>query len=110
MKNVKAVTNFGEAQILIELLAVACENTREQITDQTLFAIRVISTYVTFYKAVISEAYLRELGKGLPKTQSVEIKRWPADNGLTTGLDLAESEGRKAVLEAMTKIRQKLLQ
>jgi hypothetical protein len=110
LKNVKATTDFGEAQILAEILAVADENTRENVTDQNLFAVRVISTYVTFYKAEIPKAYLQELGRGLPKTQVVVIRRWPGQNGLRSGFDLAQPDGRQAVLTALAKIHRFLLQ
>jgi hypothetical protein len=72
-------------------------------------AIRVISTYVTFYKAVITSAYWKELESGLPKEQSVRIQRWPARNGLKSGFNLAEPTGRQQVLEALAKIRESLL-
>jgi hypothetical protein len=110
LKNVKATTNFGEAQILAKILAVAVENTREKITDQNLFAIRIISTYVTFYKAVITKAYLRKLSRGLPDTHSIMVQRWPGENGLKTGFDLAEPGGRQSALMALARIHQFLLQ
>ena len=78
--------------------------------DQTLWAIRVISSYVTFYKAVIPTRYWMELEKGLPNKQKFEIERWPAENGLTTGFDLAEPDGRRTVLTELVKIRESLLQ
>lgn len=108
--NVKATTDFGEAQIFAGLLAMADENTREQVTDQVLFAVRVISTYVTFYRAIIPKSYLKELSRGLPKTQSVTIRRWPKKNGLRTGFDISDSDGRQTVLMALAKIRQFLSQ
>ncbi|RGB22925.1 hypothetical protein C1646_729595 [Rhizophagus diaphanus] len=110
LENVDATTDFGEAQILAEILAVASVNTKEKVTNQTLFAVRVISTYVTFYKATISKAYLKEIRKGLPKKRSIEIRRWPGQNGLRTGFDLADPRGRQAALTALARIRQFLLQ
>ena len=50
----------------------------------------------------------REL-RGLPKEQSVVIKRWPGKNGRTTGLNLAEPDGRKMMITGLIKIRQHLL-
>jgi hypothetical protein len=110
LENVDTTTDFGEAQILAEILAVASVNTKERVTNQTLFAVRVISTYVTFYKATISKKYLKELIKGLPKRRSIEIRRWPGQNGLRTGFDLADPTGRQAVLTSLARIRQFLLQ
>jgi len=51
-----------------------------------------------------------ELEKGLPNKQKFEIERWPAENGLTTGFDLAEPDGRRTVLTELVKIRESLLQ
>ncbi|CAG8604921.1 7820_t:CDS:2 [Ambispora leptoticha] len=104
---------FGEAQIAGEILAGASDNEaiESYSTDQEMFAIRVISTYVTFYRTTISPLYWEELvrDRGLPKEQSVVIKRWPGENGRTTGLNLAEPDGRKAVITDLIKIRQHLL-
>ena len=103
---------FGEAQLAAEMLSLGDENNRlaEEHRNQTIFGVRVISTYVTLYKTVISAAYWEELGRGLPVDQSVVIKRWPGANGLRTGFNLAEPDGRQAVLTALVKIRQSLLQ
>jgi hypothetical protein len=57
---------------------------------------RVISTYMTFYKAVIpTEYWLYELSRAL-KTETI-IKRWTGKNGKWNGLDLVESDGRRAI-------------
>jgi hypothetical protein len=83
--------------------------TKEYYRDQTIFAVRAISTYVTFYKAVIPAEYWKELDQGLPKGHSVEIQRWPAENVLEGGFDLAEPDGRQTVLTSLIKIRQFIL-
>ncbi|CAG8737707.1 7288_t:CDS:2, partial [Funneliformis caledonium] len=56
-------------EIAVEIFACGSENIRlgETPKDQTLWAIRVISTYVTFYKAIIPASYWIELANGLPK-------------------------------------------
>jgi len=63
------------------LLTAACgdENIRQSrvVTDQTIFAVRVVSSYVTFYKAEIPTAYWKELARRLPQKQSITILRWP---------------------------------
>ena len=59
---------------------------------------------------MIPATYWMELENGLPKEQKIEIERWPAENGLMTGFDLAEPGGRRSVLTALTKIRESLLQ
>jgi hypothetical protein len=61
-----------------------------QYTNQTIFAIRVIGTYFTFYKAIIPAEYWKEFEKGLPQKNSVIVTRYPEINGKQTGLDIAE--------------------
>ncbi|RHZ69106.1 hypothetical protein Glove_290g90 [Diversispora epigaea] len=103
LKNVKPGSDY-------EILACGDENKRlinlNKWTDQTIYAVRVISTFVTFYKTTISKKYWDELIEGFPKTHSVVIQRWPGENGMDTGLDLSEPNGRKAILTAFSKIRQ----
>ncbi len=57
------------------MLAVADENTAEELTDQNIFTIHVISTYITFYNAMISKKYLKEIGKSLPRKHSIQVQR-----------------------------------
>ncbi|GBB96033.1 hypothetical protein RclHR1_02670002 [Rhizophagus clarus] len=100
--------DFEETRIAAEILSCGDKNRRRthEDSDQTIFAIRLISTYVTFYKAVITTPYWKELNYGLPLKHSVLIKRWPGKNGLRTGLDITDPNGRKEVLLALAKIRQ----
>ncbi|CAG8459675.1 17736_t:CDS:2 [Dentiscutata erythropus] len=106
LKNVRNLTNYGETQLAAKIIACGNENVMDKVTDQIIFAMRVISMHVTFYKATIPKEYWANLHKGLPKKHSVEIMRWPAENGERTGLDLANPEGRKRVLRSLVKIRQ----
>src|SRR5688572_4988226 len=94
-----------------EILACANENMRRsgRHIDQTLFAIRAISTYFTFYMATIPANYWQELHIGLPESGSVEIQRWPGENGAQTGLDIADPAGRKKIIISLLKIREFLL-
>ncbi|RHZ82532.1 hypothetical protein Glove_109g82 [Diversispora epigaea] len=109
IKNVGELTNYGETQLACEILACGNANAMDKISDQTIFAMRVISMHVTFYKAVIPKEYWVELYKGFPKKKSVEIMRWPIKNGKRTGLDLADPGGREKVLKSLVKIRQFVL-
>ncbi|CAG8758998.1 3785_t:CDS:2, partial [Racocetra persica] len=80
-------------------------------TNYTVYAVRIISTYVTFYKTVIPSSYFEELSEeGLPQKQSVEILRWPEENIPIAGLNIAEPEGRREVLEILIKIRKHLVE
>lgn len=53
---------------------MAYENAREKISDQTLFAVRVISTYVTFYKVTIPAKYPQELNRYFQKSSQLNLK------------------------------------
>nr|CAG8437062.1 7477_t:CDS:2 [Entrophospora candida] len=109
LKNILA-PDFGEAQIFAKILACGSENVSDELIHQTIYAIRVISSYVTFYKAEIPIMYWKELKRGLPQKQMIKILRWPGENNKVSGLDLAIPKDRHAVFEAITKIRQSLLQ
>ncbi|CAG8440201.1 3053_t:CDS:2 [Diversispora eburnea] len=71
----------------------------DEVSNQVLFVIRFISTYITFYKAEISSKYWYKLVEGLPINSSLKIKRWPGENYKKNGLDLVDPDGRKVVLE-----------
>ncbi|CAG8769512.1 2938_t:CDS:2, partial [Gigaspora rosea] len=103
-------TNYREAQLAAEILACSSVNLREiygnEYVDQKIFAIHIISTYFTFYHAVITGSYLEELDYGLllPKNHSAVIKRWPSKNGVKEGLNIVEIGRRKAILIALAKL------
>lgn len=114
---VRPGSGFGEPQLAIEILSSGSENSRPYydeklgyFRDQTVFAIRVISLHVTFYKAMIPAKYWNELENNYPEEQSIEILKWPAINLKDSGFDLAEPDGRKKVLYSLINIRQSLLQ
>jgi hypothetical protein len=107
-----AAPDFGEAQILAEILACGNENLliSRAIKNQTIFVIRIVSSYVTFYKSEISTAYWKEIKRGLPRKNEITVLRWPPGINPITGLDFAEPDGRRAILTALVKIRQFILQ
>lgn len=104
------MTDFGETQIAAEVMSFGYERTEDDM-DQTIFSMRVISTYVTFYKAVIPQTYWAYLLKDRddPPKELIVIKRWPMKNGRKTGLDLADPNKREKVLRSLAKIRQYIL-
>ncbi|KAF0412270.1 hypothetical protein F8M41_007947 [Gigaspora margarita] len=103
--------DFGESQMLAEILACGFENLHisRVFMEQTILAVRVISSYITFYKAKIPVAYWKELPRGLSRKQSITILRWPGGNDPKTGLDLVKLARRLTVLTALIKIRESLL-
>ncbi|CAG8744693.1 1571_t:CDS:1, partial [Dentiscutata erythropus] len=115
-KNLIPSKGYGEAQLAAELFACGNENMlciapqTHVIFDQIIFAVRVISAYFTFYKTVIPKEYWKELDYGLPRKESIIIKRWPEDVHPTGGLDITEPSGRQNVLGAFFTIRKLLMQ
>ena len=99
-------------QIAAAILAYGDKNRRLKRSgppeNHVVYAVRVLATHVTFYKAEIPAAYWEELDKGLPVNQSVEILRWPAKNSKNSGYDLAEPDDRRHVFTALVKIREDL--
>src|SRR4051812_25468053 len=61
IKYIYSPSGFGETQIAANIIACVDENIRatdnEEPTDETIFAMRVLSTYVTFYKAEFPAKY-----------------------------------------------------
>ncbi|CAG8625237.1 4500_t:CDS:2 [Funneliformis mosseae] len=103
---------YGEAQLAAELLACGSENMRELalrksdvMSDQIIFGVRVISTYFTFYKAVISAKYFNELDLHLPLKESVVIQRWPENEHPKAGLNILKPDERLEALGAFAGIR-----
>ena len=112
LKDIAPSNGFGEFQIAAEIVACAHENIcrRERCVSQILFAIRVLATYVTFYRAELSKHYLDEVIQGLPIRKSLEIRRWPAKNSVPeAGYNLTSPDDRRAVLTALARIRKHLL-
>ncbi|CAG8600221.1 6990_t:CDS:2 [Diversispora eburnea] len=68
----------ADPEFLIKMILVCGDENMHQARmarDQTIYAVHIISTYVTFYKALIPVPYLIELDKSLPQEQSVVILR-----------------------------------
>ena len=112
MEDLNSKRDYEETSISAEILACADENYRQMFKDkdQTMFAMRAISTWISFYKVIIPDAYLEESDEGLPLKQSIVIKRWPRENKPYDSLDLTKEDGRYSVLETLIKIRKSLIE
>ncbi|CAB5387042.1 unnamed protein product [Rhizophagus irregularis] len=66
-KQIYPLNGFGECQLAAEILACGYENMIEDYVDQEIFTLRVISTYVTFYRAEIPASYWKEIVVGPSK-------------------------------------------
>jgi len=102
LKNVTA-SEFGEAKTMAAILASRYESLRTSraITDQTIFAFRVVSSYVTLYR---NEIKYRVFERGTYYERNL---RWSMGNA---GLGFADPVERKAILAALVKICQFILQ
>ncbi|RHZ88827.1 hypothetical protein Glove_21g355 [Diversispora epigaea] len=114
--NINKFTWWGEYQIAGKLLASAFVNHKEiqeKYNTQTLFAIRVIGTRFTFYKAEIKSDYLTSLVKGFP-TNNLYIYRYPEWNDQYTNhisyLDYTNLDQRRHILEIIIKIKNFIIQ
>ncbi|CAH1760608.1 12788_t:CDS:2 [Entrophospora sp. SA101] len=112
LNNIKPTYDYGEPQIIAEILACGDENICKAhgACDMTIFVVHVVSTYVTFYCATINKRYWNELAIDCPQQQSITVLRWPGNSSdPIVGFDLAEPNGRRDVLEALSRIRQYIL-
>ncbi|RHZ81017.1 hypothetical protein Glove_128g6 [Diversispora epigaea] len=114
--NVSSNTGWGECQIAGELLASAYVNHREiqeRYKVQNLFAIRVIGTRFTFYRAEIKSDYLNSFSEGFPANE-MSIYRYPAFSDQYPNripcLDYTDPGQRRQILEIMIKIKNFVIQ
>ncbi|RHZ51731.1 hypothetical protein Glove_471g5 [Diversispora epigaea] len=114
--NVSNHTGWGECQIAGELLASAYINHREiaeRYAVQTIFAIRVIGTRFTFYRAEVKSSYLNSLSEGF-SDKNLSIYRYPALNDKYPNripcLDYTDPNQREQILEIMIKIKNFVIQ
>ena len=110
----KYIRSNRETDVAAHILACGSRNAHREgcgpPREQDLFAVRLLLTHVTFYRAKISGDYWKELEDGLPKLQSVNILRWPTQDRDEAGYDLTRPDHRKAVFSALVRIREHLLQ
>jgi len=85
-KKSRSAAANAEFQLAGEMLATAYLNYygRGITFDQTIFAVRVVGTAFSFYRAEFSKSYIISLAKGLP-TEHVTIFRLGAGNGIQIG-------------------------
>lgn len=75
--------------------------------DMHIYAIRVVSTYITFYHTKINKEYWQKLAVGCPQQQSITITRYPGNNSdLINGFDLSTPDGRQNVIFALCSLRE----
>ncbi|KAF0452289.1 hypothetical protein F8M41_001927 [Gigaspora margarita] len=113
LHNVVKSTMWGECQIASELLAAAFVNDKEIqeiYRSQSLFAIRVIGTQFTFYRAEVGSNYLNNLSEGFPDDDEMRIYRYPVyqeyqDTKKIPCFDYTDPDQRKTILDILLKIK-----
>ena len=112
LHGITATSEYGECQIAAEILSCAYSNfegarshTKEM--DQTIFAVRVIGSRFTFYKAFIKAEYLRSLPYGFPPNNlGVKILRLPSIQQSEYGYDYADEKVRPLIIEFFLRLRE----
>ncbi|CAG8763367.1 21135_t:CDS:2, partial [Dentiscutata erythropus] len=114
LNNVSKLTWWGECQIAGELLASAFVNhevLRGRYRVQSLFAIHVVGTQFTFYRAEVDFNYLNSLVDGF-SAKEMCIYRYPVDQGTDQFpcLDYMDPDQRKEILDILIKIKNFVIQ
>ncbi|KAF0373746.1 hypothetical protein F8M41_012988 [Gigaspora margarita] len=117
IRSLRKNTEYGESQISAEILACAFTNFDHAISpttgeSQTFYAMRVIGTRFTFYKAFLSRDYLESLHQGFPPHNlSVTISRFPPNDSQETryGYDYADKNHRFLIVDLLHRLKECLL-
>lgn len=105
-KHAKYNNQWMENQIMGEIFVAA--HSHEKASE--IYAVRIIGTLFTFYKAKVSLEYIREtLEKGKPTKEYMDVERYPdPGNELyrINAFDFCKVKDRKIILECLNKIKQ----
>ena len=114
LTNLKLATEFAECQIAGEILCAAYTNYAYPLSptvlkDQVIYAVRIIGTRFTFYKANVSKTYLYALADGnLEPDNNVTIFRYPSNENKETlyGYDYSNNLHRIIILKLLVSLRE----
>ena len=111
LHSISSTTEYGESQISAEILACAFTNYDKPDSprrDQTIFAMRVIGSRFTLYKAFVSKHYIQSLNEGFPpEDQNVKVMRFPPNaNDTSYGYDYADENHRPFILDLLVRLRE----
>ncbi|RHZ84394.1 hypothetical protein Glove_82g5 [Diversispora epigaea] len=116
IRSLRAKTEYGESQISAEILACAFTNfnNADSLTfrmDQTIYAMRVIGTRFTFYKAFLSSDYFESLKHGFPpENLTTTIFRFPPNDKATFyGYNYADKDHRCLILDLLFRLKEYML-
>jgi len=109
-------TGWGECQIAGEILAATYSNHHsisKRYKQQTIYAIRVIGTRFTFYKAEVPYDYIESLADGFPEDKMLIYRHPPWDGSPGTDnipcLDYSNSNQRRTILSLMATLRDRVI-
>ncbi|RMZ98308.1 hypothetical protein BpHYR1_017538 [Brachionus plicatilis] len=118
LTNIKIATEFSECQIAAELTAAAYTSyaspaSSSMLKDQTVFAVRVIGTRFTFYKAIFHKIYLESISSGnldLAQRHELNVYRYPPNDETETlfGFDYSDNKHREIVLKLLIRLREQI--
>lgn len=110
VSNAKFVNQWKENQVMGEIF-VAAHNMK--ITSPSeLYAIKIIGTLFTFYKAIVSPEYIMESLLGYPQDHYMDIQRYPSPGHtahMFNALDFCNLEHRKVIIEYLSRISKEML-
>lgn len=112
LRGISPSSQWGEYQIAGEILAGLYSNHEETETLNWIYAVRVVGTRFTFYKAKPSEAYMEAITLGPPDKEDLVIYRYPETRDKRRKFpcfDYADPEERKHIAEMLISIREAML-
>lgn len=118
LSNIKIATEFSECQIAAELVAAAYTSYANPVSpsmlkDQTLFAVRVIGTRFTFYKAIFIKNYLQSISNenlDRDENQTLNIYRYPPNDECDKlfGFDYSDNKHREIILKLLSRLKEEI--
>ena len=103
--NANLTNNWKEDQVLGELFVAVH---KAEVFPASVYAVRVVGTLFTFYRAIATEEYILETAKqGFAVKSDMTVQRHPPVKKSTqlTAYDICDVNDRKRILECMYSIR-----
>lgn len=98
----KPATKHSDTQLACALLTAAINNKKLSVSKpKFILGLKFIGPKVFFYRADITEDYLKELSNGFPKS-NLDILKYPVDD--LDGLSLLNPNHRFEILKNLTRI------
>lgn len=105
ISNANLANNWKEDQVLGELFVAAH---KAEYFPANVYAVRVVGTLFTFYRAIATEEYILETAKqGIAVKSDMTVQRYPPVKKSTqlTAYDICNVDDRRRILECMCSIR-----